>query len=102
MQLLPQPYFPVLTAGWDTTPRTIQSDIFRQGAYPYLPVMESEPEELAAQLKNLGALLQNRPQSEQLLFINAWNEWTEGSYLEPDTVNEYKYLEAIKNFKKGE
>ena len=102
MQSLPKPYFPVLTAGWDTTPRTVQSDIYRQGAYPYLAVMESEPEEFANQLKNLGNILQDRSKVEQILFINAWNEWTEGSYLEPDTVNEYKYLEAIKNFKKGE
>ena len=31
-----------------------------------------------------------------LITINSWNEWTETSYLEPDSKNGYGYLEAVK------
>jgi len=35
------------------------------------------------------------PNGPRILNINCWNEWTEGSYLEPDTKNGMKYLEAV-------
>jgi lipopolysaccharide biosynthesis protein len=39
----------------------------------------------------------DNPVDEQIVFINAWNEWAEGCHLEPDLKNGRKFLEATLN-----
>ena len=90
-QRSPIPYYPNITVGWDSSPRTAQDTAYDPANhYPYTPIMESTPEEFAA------AVARARQTGAPVVTVNAWNEWTEGSYLEPDTRNGYAYLDALK------
>ncbi len=91
------PYFPNVTMGWDSSPRTVQSEVFEKTTYPYVATLDGNtPEEFEKSLLQAKTLLDRVPDNQRILTINAWNEWTEGSYLEPDTVYGMKYLEAIR------
>lgn len=51
--------------------------------------------------KNLEALLfQSVQNNKDFLIIDAWNEWGEGAFLEPDEYYHYQKLEAIREAKK--
>lgn len=92
------PYFPNVTMGWDPSPRTVQSSAYDLLGYPYTQILErNTPEEFEKSLRAVKQFLDEGRTEPKIFTINAWNEWTEGSYLEPDVKNGMGYLEAIRN-----
>ncbi len=90
------PYFPNVSMGWDSSPRTKQDEPFQNKGYPFTPILSGNtPEQFLSALEKCKNFLDNNPICNKTLTINAWNEWTEGSYLEPDTEHSYSYLQAI-------
>tara|TARA_B110000438_G_C15803174_1_gene646092 strand:- start:725 stop:1912 length:1188 start_codon:yes stop_codon:yes gene_type:complete len=74
-------------ADWDNTARYgNESTIFEAAT----------PENFSVFMKELFKIVSNQNQS-NLIFLNSWNEWGEGAYIEPDSKNKYKYLEAIQS-----
>ena len=79
-----------MTVGWDTNPR------YPAGKFAPM-VTGSNPEDFEKALRMAKSWLEKntKPGLPKLLTVNSWNEWTEGTYLEPDEENGYAYLNAI-------
>lgn len=67
--------------------------------YPFGAVVVSNtPEEFQKSLKITKESMAAREGAGlPMVTITAWNEWTEGSYLEPDTRHGLGYLEAVRD-----
>jgi hypothetical protein len=96
---LPVPFFPNATVGWDASPRTVQSDVFDDiGAYPFSAILTGATAgEFGRHLDDVLRWADELNPSGTVVTVNAWNEWTEGSYLEPDVANGFAFLEEIRN-----
>lgn len=85
---------PGVFTGWDNSPRKGRNAIIFKGSTP-----QKFKEYLKLQMKRAKEVY-----NQEMIFINAWNEWAEGAYLEPDKKYGYAYLEAVKEavFENGE
>ena len=96
------PYFPNVTMGWDASPRAVQSDRYLDVGYPFMPTLSGNSvTAFKTALLRVKTFLDTREGQPKIFNINAWNEWTEGSYLEPDIIHGTGYLEAIRDIFKG-
>lgn len=81
--------YPHVSVGWDSNPRytVFHDDVCRDNT----PVNVKKAFEYA---KNY---IDTHPElPAPLITVNSWNEWTETSYLHPDDLYGYGYLNAIK------
>ena len=93
------PLCPSVMVGEDNSPRTVQSEIFDPArGYPYSPIaVNNKPESVGGAVSKMLECMHNGTFHNAFLVIGSWNEWTEGSYLEPCEEYGYQMLEAIRS-----
>jgi hypothetical protein len=82
------PHFPCCFVSWDNTPRRGRNAIV---------MVDATPERFQEQLLLMVEGVQRNHHQERIVFINAWNEWAEGMYLEPDQRFGHQYLSAVRS-----
>ena len=84
-QRLRIPFFPVVSAGWDATVRGERlPQIEPTTGFPWAPVVTGVTRERFGYfLDEAVAFNQQHHPEQNIVFIHAWNEWTESSVVEP-------------------
>jgi hypothetical protein len=83
----PVPYrrYGTVFPSWDNSPRRGMAGV---------AIHNATPASYEAWLRYTIAQTQREPPEHRIVFINAWNEWAEGCYLEPDVKHGRAFLEA--------
>jgi lipopolysaccharide biosynthesis protein len=84
----PHTRFRGVTPGWDNSPRRTRGSYIFHGSTP-----EKYGEWLHTVIEQTKRRLRG---DEQIVFVNAWNEWGEGNHLEPDQKWGRAYLDATR------
>ena len=78
--------YPAIMPMWDNSPRRNNKGVIWQGSTPQIY------KEWLSDIINEVNL--RKELDAPIIFVNAWNEWGEGAYLEPDRDYGYAYLQA--------
>lgn len=79
--------FPCVFPSWDNSSRKKKACI----------IQNNDSKLYQSWLNSACEKVEQYPEEEQIVFINAWNEWAEGCHLEPDLQNGKSFLEATKS-----
>ncbi len=81
------PYFPDCPVGWDNSPR--------YGSNAHM-VTNRTPDQYELQLLAAKYFVAGRGTRPPIIFLSAWNEWTEDHCLLPDLIYGYSFLDAVR------
>lgn len=79
--------YPQITPRKDKTPRAGKNALVYTG---------STPEKFRNAIRMALERIKNKDEEHKILFLNSWNEWGEGSYMEPDIVFGHQYLDVLR------
>lgn len=79
---------PCVVPNWDNTPRAGRKGLVLTGA---------TPDRFRIHVRAALDALEDRPESERILWVKSWNEWAEGNYLEPDLEFGHDRLKALRD-----
>lgn len=79
--------YPTLIPNFDRSPRAGKK------AHIYV---DSSPNLFKEQIQNALRLVEGRAEEHRILFLQSWNEWAEGNYVEPDLKYGHGYLDVLK------
>ena len=75
---------PVLYPQWDHTPRSGEKGFV---------VTDATPERFSEQARRTMELVSHK--QNKIIMLKSWNEWAEGNYMEPDTLNGRGFIDAL-------
>ena len=86
------PFYPNISVGWDNNVRfnNFVSGVIENNTPDNFKIACEKVREFADKSMENGIM------KAPFITVNSWNEWTETSYLQPDDLYGYGYLEAIK------
>jgi hypothetical protein len=84
--------YPTIIPNWDRSPRSGKAAIIWHG---------STPELFKKHVEEALEIVKYKTQEHKIIFLQSWNEWGEGNYIEPDIVFGKKNLEYLKEVLNG-
>ncbi len=78
--------YPQLVPGWDRSPRSGKSAIV---------YYNNTPENFKVAAERAMRCVENRDDEHRIIFLNSWNEWGEGAFMEPDLCYGKRYIQCL-------
>ena len=94
----PLPYFPVVSTGWDRSARCPLKarPPWSENGYPFdMIVTNATPNKFEALLREAKTFVENDPKKFGVVYVNAWNEYTECPGLVPNNFDSDGFLRAV-------
>ena len=80
--------YPTLLPQWDRSPRSGRNAVV---------YYDNSPAAFRKSVEEACELVKDKQDEHKILFLQSWNEWGEGNYIEPDLKFGHAYLDALRD-----